>query len=526
VSPTATVSVLLEPGLQEALGARKGEAEEAVEREVCALMAALGIPGDAAVGLGCGAAFTDIALRVTVNGDPCPTPGELLRQTLETTLGQHLPPTASPLTASERVAPELWPTWLATTVRELIKLRPSLLLGEAQAAAHADRVEHAGRAAAPEWLAQASRALLDLWISIADVETIAAVAAREEPEEDATEALIAALRPPSLIVELASPFMREVTEAITPPTERIFPFMRDGLFAELGLPLPPIRLAAAEDLAPRLIALRVNELRSTPELGLPPGKVLANGAAPSLGVEASQATIPSTGYPGALVDAASRPGLEQAGYVTWDPLQHLVLVLAGAVRRYAPMLVDRGIMTERLVLLERFLPALAATAGRQLPLVTLTRLARELLAEHVSIKNLPRILDLALQFRVGRPAGAYGDLTAFVRAGLADQLSAQYASDATDTVVVYLIAPDIEKALSGAWPLDAETQGRVIDAVRAELRYLPETARLPALLTGARVRPRLQELIASELPRLAVLAHDELAPRINVQPVARIAIAD
>jgi type III secretory pathway component EscV len=54
------------------------------------------------------------------------------------------------------------------------------------------------------------------------------------------------------------------------------------------------------------------------------------------------------------------------------------------------------------------------------------------------------------------------------------------------------------------------------------VNHLPRHARLPAILTTAHVRPALRELIASEFPGIAVVSYRELAPGLNIQPIARI----
>jgi len=65
----------------------------------------------------------------------------------------------------------------------------------------------------------------------------------------------------------------------------------------------------------------------------------------------------------------------------------------------------------------------------------------------------------------------------------------------------------------------------ILRALRAELAYLPPTALIPSVLTFVEARSTLQRLVNSEFPRMSVIAHEELPPGINVQPVARISLA-
>jgi type III secretion protein V len=107
---------------------------------------------------------------------------------------------------------------------------------------------------------------------------------------------------------------------------------------------------------------------------------------------------------------------------------------------------------------------------------------------------------------------------AFVRMGLCDQI-ADKASRGTNTVVVYLLDPALEHAIRvGSEGVD----DTLLAACYEEFAHLPPTAARPYILTGLETRQAVQDLLRSEFPRYAVLAHEELPPATNVQPVARI----
>lgn len=62
-------------------------------------------------------------------------------------------------------------------------------------------------------------------------------------------------------------------------------------------------------------------------------------------------------------------------------------------------------------------------------------------------------------------------------------------------------------------------------ALRSEFAHLPPTALRPALLTTAAVRTTLRDIVATEFPRTAVICYEDLPAAVNVQPVARIWLA-
>ena len=83
------------------------------------------------------------------------------------------------------------------------------------------------------------------------------------------------------------------------------------------------------------------------------------------------------------------------------------------------------------------------------------------------------------------------------------------------------LLPEIERMAvdPGAPP---ELQEAVLRACHAEFGQLPPTATRPSILTVMEARRPLYELLRSVFSRITVLAHEELPPGTNVQPVARI----
>jgi type III secretory pathway component EscV len=79
----------------------------------------------------------------------------------------------------------------------------------------------------------------------------------------------------------------------------------------------------------------------------------------------------------------------------------------------------------------------------------------------------------------------------FVRAGLKAQLTHEF-SRKTGTLVVYLLSGEIERLLiyetDGEDGLAEVDSTRVLDAIHAELAYLPPTAQRPLLLTCGAAR--------------------------------------
>jgi FHIPEP family len=541
--PPLQVTLELDHAIDRALGTGRDRLGALLARRLDELMATLGVPGRAEVTVADPVKAPALGpwLRLTVGGRRRRYPDELLWRAAEVVRGRHMATGSSleALLAGLAEPPggaDALAEALGLACLEAVRLHPARLLGPAQAAAYAEALGgRPGTAWPAERLAPVLAHVLELRVSIADHERVGAVLAGADGGLDAGEELVATLRPEALEVRLPAAYLGELTRAAPAAQAGLFSFMREGLYVELGIPLPAFAFVPDEGLAPHGIAFTVNHLPTLPFLGLPPGRGLVNDLAERLGPEATAATNPTTGYPGAIVDQDRLPALEEDGVTTWDPLQYLVLVLAGVVRRHAGCLVDQGVVMNHLDVLDAAFPDLVRTARPFLPFGPLTRLLRMLVAEQVSIRNLrlivERSLDWASPFGAPpRPAGASaldGDpagLLAFVRAGLRQQLSDQYGRG-TGPVVAYLLDQDIEGRLTRSPAADEADVDLVAAAVRAELAELPPTAMRPAVLTTAAARAAVRAAVGDEFPRLGVLSHDDLAPERYVQPVARISLA-
>ena len=96
------------------------------------------------------------------------------------------------------------------------------------------------------------------------------------------------------------------------------------------------------------------------------------------------------------------------------------------------------------------------------------------------------------------------DYVEFVRWNLKRYISHKYTRG-QNTLIVYLMAQDAETLLALPAQLDAGTEAAILQAVRDEVGSLPPTAQEPVILTASTVRRRLQRLVSTEFPRLAVL---------------------
>jgi type III secretory pathway component EscV len=345
--------------------------------------------------------------------------------------------------------------------------------------------------------------------------------------DGASEEQVTERAPEPIEVRVEPEYLRSIT--LDEDAGEVFPFLRDGLFVELGLPLPPFRLVPDAALPERGFAFRVNATTGLPRVGPAPDTALVNDAPEKLpsGVAAQPTLNPATYQPGALVALDTQDLLEAHGLTTWDALGYLTLCLAATLRRRGHLLMTPAVAEGMLERLGSVFPALVSRARELVPPGALAPLLRQLLLDRVSVRDLRMILELLLRFETIGRSDDDGDCVTFVRRGLAHQI-AFTAARGTGTVVVYLLGPEVERAVAEE-SSDRSPRGvsddvaeRLSAALREEVHYLPDFVQLPAILTQDGLREPVARILRREFPGLTVLGYGDVLPRYNVQPVARI----
>ena len=501
----------------------------AVEAAIAELLRGLGIPGSPAVSWQptTGALAAGRPLALEADGRLCRYNEELMVALASYVQGSVLAPLDAPLAwlvgAAEPAAAE----WLALLCRHALGQHAGALLGAEQARALCGELATlaGGPAFDPQRTAPILARALDLGLSLADRGAVAAALGDSDGDADArAERLIAALRPSRVEIRIERSYVRQLSLAHGARAPELFRYMREGLYGELGVSLPPFQFIPDDGLRPGAIVFVLNHLPGVPLIGLPPGHLLVSDTPDRLGLlgqAAVPALNPATAMPSSLAPEAALEPLEAAGLTTWDGLAYVILSLAGELRKRCWRLVDAGLAGQMLEQIGRTFPELKAAAGSHLALEQLTAVLRGLVAEQISIQNLPRILQLLLEYELFvRPGAPTAERLSYVRAGLGDAIAYRITRGAT-ALVVYLLDPAVERRVAAPGG-SQEVAQELLDALRAELAHLPATAAWPPLLVSEPAYAPLQAIVADELPRLRVLSFPQLPPNLNVQPVARI----
>ncbi len=345
-----------------------------------------------------------------------------------------------------------------------------------------------------------------------------------------------------LFIPVVTPIVLEVSDALVPFVDsrqdngkflfELIPFMRDGLFVELGVRYPGVRARGNPGLPPGAYQIQINEVPVvTGQATL--GHILVNDTADRLrlmNVQGFEAINPATRQPAAWVPEASKEMLEATGLTTWDVPGYIILHLAAVLRRYAREFIGVQEVQTMLDQLEKAFPAtVKEVVPKVVSLLKLTDILGRLVEEEISVRDLRGVLQALAEN--GQNEADSVMLTEHVRSAHKRYVSHKYARG-TNTLVVYLLDPQIEEAIRASikrtsagthLALEPDIAQEIVQAVKNECGHLPPTAQRPVILTAMDIRRYVRKLLEYEFnPPFSVVSFQELSPELNIQPVARI----
>ncbi len=347
----------------------------------------------------------------------------------------------------------------------------------------------------------------------------------------------------SQMMPVVTPVALEVAQDLVPLVDdttgsnflgELVPMMRDGLFYELGVRFPGLRVRANDgDIPPGGYVIMVNEIPIV--MGsVDQDKCLVNDTPDRLrllGIMAEPAQNPANGNACAWVPISEKATAEQSGLTTWDAAGYIVLHLAAVLRKNANEFIGIQEAQNMLEQLEQAFPALVKeVVPKAVSIFQLTDILRRLVEEEISIRDLRSVLQALAEW--GPVESDTVMLTEYVRAALKRYVSHKYARG-QNTLIVYLLDPQIEETIrssvqhtsSGSYlALEPEITQEILTAVRNEVGNLPPSAQQPVVLTTMEIRRYFRKLVELEFPHLAVVSYQELSPEMNIQPIARITL--
>ena len=306
--------------------------------------------------------------------------------------------------------------------------------------------------------------------------------------------------------------------------------LRRSIATEMGFVLPPVRIQDNMQLGADTYSIQVKEI----EAGrgeLRPSLILAmdpKGGIPALPGE--RTTEPTFGLPALWIDPARRDEAMARGCTVVDPPSVLTTHLTEIIRETMAELLSYS-ETQKLLdemprdqhkLVADLIPSQISVGGVQ-------RVLQALLAERVSIRDLPTVLEGIAEACGGQPRPIAG-IVAHVRARLARQISDSHTGPA-GYIPLIALSPEWETAFAESLVGPADDRQLAMAPSRLSefmqrLRQAFDTAQaageMPVLLSSAGIRAHLRAIVDRIRPTTPVLAQSEIFPRARIRTVGTI----
>lgn len=341
--------------------------------------------------------------------------------------------------------------------------------------------------------------------------------------------------------------------SIAPKTmDETVSMMRDGLFYELGILVPDLRIEPDQTLASNQFRFQINDRALSPSEGLNPDEFFVNETVErleSFKIKGTSKTNPANGLQWAVVknQHGELEMCQKAGLTTWEPMAFMILALSAEIRRSAASFQTFAVTRHAINNLQAAFPDLVDTTLSRFTLEQISQLMRNLLDEGISVRDLRGIFENLLAI-TGTTLADHDRLIVFspqaqiifpVRSSrrVAD-LTMPECADAVRTfmkryishkltrgaasLMVFLVDRDLEARLANlAKPLTDDEKASFLDSLRTEMDGLAKAV-TPVVLTSITIRRRVRDLLRDTFPNLPVVSYQELSPETSIQPLARL----
>ena len=352
----------------------------------------------------------------------------------------------------------------------------------------------------------------------------AAVAAEAADAPAAEESISTALQIDQIRLELGYGLLAMINSEKGQRLTDQIRALRRQLATEMGFILPAVRIQDNMQLGPTTYIVRVKEIEAGRGDVRPNMLLVMDPRGEAITLPGEETVEPTFGLPAMWV---SEPNKEEAlfrGYTVVDPPTVITTHLTEAVKDNMAEMLSYA-ETQRLLdeldkdhqkLVADLVPNLITVGGIQ-------RVLQNLLAERVSIRDLPTLLEA-----INEACAATRNvsmITEHVRSRLSRQLSDAHVNEEGYLPIVTL-SPDWEQAFAEALVTDGDEVHLAmaptrlqdfITAVRAEFDKHAMQGESPVFLTSPTVRPYARSLIERFRPQTTVLSQNEIHPKVRIR---------
>ncbi|MGI9436883.1 MAG: flagellar biosynthesis protein FlhA [Geminicoccaceae bacterium] len=350
-----------------------------------------------------------------------------------------------------------------------------------------------------------------------------------EPEVPPEEQISATLSMDPLRLELGYGLLALIGEGGGVRLTDQIKALRRQMAADLGFIMPAVRIQDNIQLPTNTYAVKLKEIEAGRGDLRPNGLLVMDPQGGKISLPGEETTEPTFGLPASWVAEAAREEANFRGYTVVDPATvlttHLTEIIKGNLSELLTYAETQKLLDELSKdyqkLVDDLVPAKISVGGIQ-------RILQALLAERVSIRDLPLIIEA-----IGDVANSSQNvivMTEYVRAHLCRQISNAHTSEAGYIPLVTLslaweeafsealIGQGDERQLAMAPSRLQEFMARLQDVFEQQAMR----GELPVLTTSPAIRPYVRSIVERFRPSTVILSQNEIHAKARIRTLGQV----
>ncbi len=305
--------------------------------------------------------------------------------------------------------------------------------------------------------------------------------------------------------------------------------LRKQVARDLGFIIPPVRIQDNMQLPPNSYVIRIKEIECGRGSIRADSLLVMNPTGGKIQITGEETTEPTFGLPAMWIGENLREEALFKNYTVVDPPTVLTTHLTELVKENMPDLLSY-VETQKLLddlpkpqqkLVSDIIPS-------QISIGSVQRILQNLLAELVSIRDLPTIIEA-----IGEATAITKNITLItehVRARLARQISAAHTTD-SGYIPIVVLSPAWEQSFAESLTVQGEEKTltmapskiqEFITSVRKKYDQFAMTGEIPVLLTSPSIRPYVRSIVERFRAATIIMSQNEIHPKAKIKTLGQI----
>lgn len=305
--------------------------------------------------------------------------------------------------------------------------------------------------------------------------------------------------------------------------------LRKQMARESGFVMPPVRIQDNMQLPANNYVVKVKEIECARGSIRPDMLLVMDPAGNKINLPGEETTEPTFGLPAMWIDEKNREEALFRNYTVVDPPTVITTHVTEVVKENMADLLSYS-ETQKLLddlpggeqkLIADIIPNVISVSAVQ-------RVLQNLLAEQVSIRDLPTIIEALAE--AGRITQNVTMITEHVRSRLARQISHTYTNE-QGYITLLALSPQWEQEFTGSLVGQGEERTLslapskiqdFITAIRSKYDQFAMQGQNPVLLTSPSIRPYVRSIIERFRPQTVVMSQNEIHSKASIKTLGQL----